>query len=52
MICLELSESAITALEYERYHHPHTHVQRKIEVLYLKSQGLSPRHSLAVSDQA
>ena len=41
MIHIEFSESDITALEYERYHHPHPHVQRKMEVLYLKSQGLS-----------
>ncbi len=41
MIRLEFSETDITALEYERYHHPHPHVQRKMEVLYLKSQGLS-----------
>jgi transposase len=41
MIRLEFSESDISALEYERYHHPHPHVQRKIEALYLKSQGLS-----------
>ena len=41
MLHLEFSESDITALEYERYHHPHPHVQRKMEVLYLKSQGLS-----------
>ncbi len=41
MIRLEFSESDITALEYERYHHSHPHVQRKMEALYLKSQGLS-----------
>ena len=41
MIRLEFSKSDITALAYERYHHPHPHVQRKMEVLYLKSQGLS-----------
>ena len=41
MIRLEFSESDITALDYERYHHPHPHVQRKMEALYLKSQGLS-----------
>jgi transposase len=41
MIRLEFSESDISALDYERYHHPHPHVQRKMEVLYLKSQGLS-----------
>lgn len=41
MITLEFSDADITALDYERYHHPHPHVQRKMEVLYLKSQGLS-----------
>jgi len=41
MIRLEFSESDISALAYERYHHPHPHVQRKMEALYLKSQGLS-----------
>ena len=41
MLRLEFSESDITALDYERYHHPHPRVQRKMEVLYLKSQGLS-----------
>jgi len=41
MIHLEFSAADIDALDYERYHHPHPHVQRKMEVLYLKSQGLS-----------
>lgn len=41
MIKLEFSEVEIEALDYERYHHPHPQVQRKMEVLYLKSQGLS-----------
>ena len=40
MIQLEFSEADISALEYERYHHPHPQVQRKMEALYLKSQGL------------
>jgi hypothetical protein len=40
MIQLELTETEIEALDYERYHHPHPQVQRKMEVLYLKSQGL------------
>ena len=37
----DLSDADIIALDYERYHHPHPHVQRKMEALYLKSQGLS-----------
>ena len=41
MIQLEFSEAEIVALDYERYHHPHPQVQRKMEVLYLKSQELS-----------
>ena len=30
-------------LHYERFHHPHPRVQRKMEALWLKSQGLSQR---------
>lgn len=41
MIQLEFSEADIDALDYERYHYPHPHVQRKMEMLYLKSQCLS-----------
>lgn len=40
MINLEFSEADIATLHYERYHHPHPQVQRKMEALYLKSQGL------------
>ena len=41
MIRIEFSEAAIVALNDERYHHPHPKVQHKMEVLYLKSQGLA-----------
>jgi len=40
MIIVEFSPEGIDELDYERYHHPHPQVQRKMEVLYLKSQGL------------
>ena len=40
MITLEFSDAEMDALDYERYHHPSPQVQRKMEVLYLKSQGL------------
>ncbi|MTJ29623.1 hypothetical protein FJR37_07520 [Aphanizomenon sp. UHCC 0183] len=33
-------EEDIDRLHYERYHHPHPLVQKKMEVLYLKSQGI------------
>jgi transposase len=40
MINIEFSPEEIDVLEYERYHHPHPKVQRKMEAVYLKSQGL------------
>jgi transposase len=41
MIKIEFTEEEIQALNYERYHHPHPHVQRKMEALWLKSQELT-----------
>lgn len=41
MITIEFTEEAKKALHYERFHHPHPKVQRKMEVLWLKSQGES-----------
>jgi len=40
MIRIEFSEADKKALDYERYHHPHPRVQRKMEALWLKSQEL------------
>jgi transposase len=40
MTRIEFSEQEKRALDYERYHHPHPHVQRKMEALWLKSQQL------------
>lgn len=40
MLTLSFTPSDIDALHYERYHHPHPRVQRKMEALYLKSQGM------------
>jgi transposase len=31
----------LAALHYERYHHPHPRVQQRMEVVWLKSQGLT-----------
>jgi len=39
MIKIEFTKEEIKTLNYERYHHPHPRVQRKIEALWLKSQG-------------
>ena len=41
MIQLQFTPEAIEALHHERYHHPHPRVQRKMEAVWLKSQGLS-----------
>lgn len=41
MINIEFTAKEKQALHYERYHHPHPKVQRKMDVLWLKSQGES-----------
>ena len=41
MIQLDFFETEIDALYQERFHHPHPHVQKKMEALYLKSKGLA-----------
>jgi transposase len=40
------SEEDLKAIEHDRYHHPHPHVQRKMEVLWLKSHDL-PHQQIA-----
>jgi transposase len=41
MIKIEFTEEEAQALNYERYHHPHPRVQRRMEALWLKSQNVS-----------
>lgn len=40
MIKIKFSDEDKAALSYERYNHPHPFVQQKMEVLWLKSQGI------------
>lgn len=40
MITLEFTEAEKQSLHHERFHHPHPRVQKKMEALWLKSQGL------------
>jgi len=40
MIKITFSEEDKKKLDYERFHHPHPRVQRRMEALWLKSQGL------------
>lgn len=46
MLKLTFTEEAIKELDYQRYHHPHPRVQRKMEALLLKARGL-PHHQIA-----
>lgn len=40
MITVKFSEQDLKDIDYERFHHPISRVQRRMEVLWLKSQGL------------
>ena len=40
MIQIKFTTDEIEKLNYERYHYPHPKVQKKMEALFLKSQGL------------
>lgn len=41
VIKIEFSDTDKAALEFDRYNHPHPFVQRKMEVVWLKSQGVA-----------
>jgi hypothetical protein len=41
MIKLEFTEAEKRTLNYERYYHPHPRVQRKLEAVWSKSQGVA-----------
>jgi hypothetical protein len=43
MLQLNFTEEDIRVFQYERYHHPHPQVMRKMEVLLLKSSGIAPK---------
>ncbi len=45
---IEFTEEEREALHYERYHHPHPHVQRKMEALWLKSLGYPPEEIMKI----
>lgn len=40
MLRINFVEEDIKKLHYQRYHHPHPLVQKKMEAIYLKSQGV------------
>ena len=47
MLKIEFTLEEIDALEKERYHHPDPKVQRKVEAIYLKSQGATASTNLS-----
>jgi transposase len=43
-------EGVLAQIRHDRYHHPHPRVQRKMEVLWLKSRGLTHQDIAALAD--
>ena len=50
MLRLQISKEEVEQLRYERFHHPHPRVQRRMEALLLKSQGLPHKQICEVLD--
>ena len=46
------SPEVLAEIRHDRYHHPHPRVQRKMEVLWLKSRGLTHADIAALADVA
>ena len=46
------SDEVLAEIRHDRYHHPHPRVQRKMEVLWLKSQGLTHAEIARLADVA
>jgi hypothetical protein len=40
MLNLDFTQEDVAQLHYERFHHPHPRVQRKMEALYLKRRAI------------
>ena len=40
MIKIDFSQEDIASLHHERFHHPHPAIRKRMDVVYLKSQGL------------
>jgi transposase len=50
VIRIAFNEGDKAALNYERYNHPHPFVQQKMEVLWLKSQGMKHKDICRMAD--
>jgi transposase len=49
MIRIRFTEAEKQELNFQRYQHPHPHVQRKMETLWLKSHGLAHQEIAALT---
>jgi transposase len=47
---LTFSSEDLGSIRHERYHHPHPRIQQKMEVLWLKSQGLTHQEIARLAD--
>ncbi len=52
MRTFEFSQEVVRQIRHERFHHPHPRVQRKMEVLWLKHQGLTHAQIAILADVA
>jgi transposase len=50
MRAFTFSDDVVAAIRHDRYHHPHPRVQRKMEVLWLKSRGLTHAQIAELAD--
>ena len=50
MRAFTFSPDILAEIRHDRYHHPHPRVQRKLEVLWLKSRGLTHADIAACAD--
>src|SRR5262249_47675118 len=48
----DFSEDTLVEIRHDRFHHPHPHVQRKMEVLWLKAQGLTHAEIAKLADSS
>jgi transposase len=48
----DFSEDVLVEIRHDRFHHPHPRVQRKMEVLWLKSQGLTHAQIARLADSS
>ena len=46
------TDDVLTEIRHDRYQHPHPRVQRKMEVLWLKSQGLTHESIATLADMS